>query len=66
MIMIIIIIIINIMVLLWYSVEGLRKTTTKLSHDTRSLRRDLNQEPPEYEAGVLTIRPRRSVGYFLF
>jgi hypothetical protein len=41
--------------------EGLRKTTKNLSQDRRSLGRDLNPGPPEYEAGVLTTRPRRSV-----
>jgi hypothetical protein len=32
-----------------------------LSHDSRSPGRDLNLEPPEYEAGVLTTRLRRSI-----
>jgi hypothetical protein len=41
-------------------VEGLRKTTTNLSQDSRSPGRDLNPGPPEYE-GVLTTRPGRSV-----
>jgi hypothetical protein len=41
--------------------EGLRKTTEILTHDSRSPGRDLNPEPPEYEAGLLTTRPRRSV-----
>jgi hypothetical protein len=41
--------------------EGLRKTTKILSQDIRSSLRDLNQGPPEYEAGVLTTQPRRSV-----
>jgi hypothetical protein len=40
--------------------EGLRKTTENLIHDSRCPGRDLNPGPPEYEAGVLT-RPRRSV-----
>jgi hypothetical protein len=31
-----------------------------LSHDSRSPGRDLNPEPPEDEAGVLTSQPRRS------
>jgi hypothetical protein len=31
------------------------------SQDSRSPSRDLNPGPPEYEAGVLTTRPRRSV-----
>jgi hypothetical protein len=32
--------------------EGLRKTTKNLSHDSRSPGRDLNTGPPEYEAGL--------------
>jgi hypothetical protein len=35
--------------------EVLRKTTKNFSHDSRST------GSPEYEAGVLTTRPRRSV-----
>jgi hypothetical protein len=34
--------------------EGLRKTTKKLSQDSQSPGRDLNLEPPEYKVGVLT------------
>jgi hypothetical protein len=41
--------------------EGLRKSTKTLSLDSRSPGRDLNLGPPEYEAAVLTTRPRRSV-----
>jgi hypothetical protein len=41
--------------------EGLRNTTKILSQDNRSPGRDLSPGNPEYEAGVLTIRPRRSV-----
>jgi hypothetical protein len=41
--------------------EGLRKATKNLSKDTLSPGRDLNPELPEYEAGVLTTRQRRSV-----
>jgi hypothetical protein len=40
--------------------ERLRKTTINLSQDSLSLGRELNPEPPEYEAGVLAIRLRRS------
>jgi hypothetical protein len=40
--------------------DGLRKTTKSRSQDKRSPGRDLNPRPPEYEAGVLTTRPRRS------
>jgi hypothetical protein len=41
--------------------EGLRKDTETLSQYSRSPGRDLNPRPPEYEAGVLTTRPQRSV-----
>jgi hypothetical protein len=41
--------------------EGLRKTTKNLSQDSRYPGRDLKPGPPEYEAGALTTRPRRSV-----
>jgi hypothetical protein len=40
--------------------EGLRKQR-KTCQDRRSSGPDLNLEHPEYEAGVLTTRPRRSV-----
>jgi hypothetical protein len=43
--------------------EGLRKNTKNLSQDSRCPGRDLNLGPPEYEAGVLTTRPRRSVAW---
>jgi hypothetical protein len=36
-------------------------TTKKLSEDSRSPGIDLKAGPPEYEAGVLTTQPRRSV-----
>jgi hypothetical protein len=38
--------------------EVLRTTTEDLSQDSRSVRRDLNPGLPEYEAEVLTTRPR--------
>jgi hypothetical protein len=41
--------------------EGLRKTKINLDQDSRSPGRNLNLGPPEYEAGILTTRPRRSV-----
>jgi hypothetical protein len=41
--------------------EGLKKTTKTLSQDNRSLGRNLSLGFTEYEAGVLTTRPRRSV-----
>jgi hypothetical protein len=40
---------------------GLRKNTKNLSQDSRSPGRDLNPGFPEYEAGVLATRLRRSV-----
>jgi hypothetical protein len=40
---------------------GTEETVENLSQDCRSPGRDLNQEPPEYEAGVLSTRPRCSV-----
>jgi hypothetical protein len=43
------------------SLEGLTKTTNNLCQDSRSSSQDLNPGPPEYEAGVLTTRPRSSV-----
>jgi hypothetical protein len=41
--------------------EGLRKTTNHLSQDNLFPGQDLKPRPPDYEAGVLTTRPRRSV-----
>jgi hypothetical protein len=38
-----------------------RKTTKPLSQDSRSPGQYLNPRPPEYDEGVLTTRPRRSV-----
>jgi hypothetical protein len=43
--------------------DGLRKTTKNLSQDIGCPDRDLSPGPPEYEAGVLATRPRRSVIY---
>jgi hypothetical protein len=44
--------------------EVLSKTTKTLSQDSRSSDRELNPGPPEYEAAMITTRPRRSVkGY---
>jgi hypothetical protein len=37
----------------------LRKTQKNLSQDKGCLVQDLNPEPPEYEAQVLTTQPRR-------
>jgi hypothetical protein len=39
--------------------KELRKNTKNLSQDKGCLVRDLNPEPPEYEAQVLTTQPRR-------
>jgi hypothetical protein len=41
--------------------EGLRKTTKDLKYDSRSPGEDKNPGLPEYEVGVLTIQPRRSI-----
>jgi hypothetical protein len=41
--------------------EGLRKTMKNLSQDNQSQTQYLNPRPPEYEAGVLTIRPQCSL-----
>jgi hypothetical protein len=40
---------------------GLRKTKKNLSQYKRCPGRESNKGPLEYEAGVLTTRPRRSV-----
>jgi hypothetical protein len=49
----------NFKVLYRHSLEEPRKTKIILNQDIRS--RDFNPESPEYETGVLTTRPRRSV-----
>jgi hypothetical protein len=41
--------------------EGLRKNTKNFSHYNRYQGRDRNPGPHEYEGGLLTTRPRRSV-----
>jgi hypothetical protein len=41
--------------------EGPKKTMRNLGQDNGFPGRDLNPGPPEYEAGVLTTRPRCSV-----
>jgi hypothetical protein len=41
--------------------EGTEETTKNISQDSRFAGQVLNPEPPEYEAGVLTNRARRSV-----
>jgi hypothetical protein len=46
--------------------EGLRKTTKTLTHDSWSTDRDLNQGAPKYEAGVLTALPLCSVQHHVF
>jgi hypothetical protein len=45
----------NVVACLYYPgifLEGLRKTTKNLSQSSRSPDRDINPEPPEYEAHV--------------
>jgi len=48
----------------WYDrgtrLEGLKKTTKNLKHNSGSQCRDLSPRLPEYEAGVLTTRTRHS------
>jgi hypothetical protein len=41
--------------------EGLRKTTKNLNHDSRSAGQYFDPWPPEYEAGVLTTQLEQSV-----
>jgi hypothetical protein len=41
------------------------KNRTNLCQDSRSLGRDFNSEPPEYEAVVPTSRPRCSIPSFI-
>jgi hypothetical protein len=40
---------------------AVRKSTEHLSPDSRCPGRDLNPGDPEYEAGLLTTRPQRTV-----
>jgi hypothetical protein len=44
--------------------NGLKKPTKNLSQDSRSSGQDLSPGPSEYEAVVLTARPRCSVQFF--
>jgi hypothetical protein len=44
--------------------EWLRKSLETLSQDSQSSGRYLNPRPPEYVAGMLITRPRRSVSFF--
>jgi hypothetical protein len=37
------------------------KTTRNITYDSRSPGKDLKAEPPEYESGLLNIKPERSV-----
>jgi hypothetical protein len=48
----------NFKVLSWRLPGGTEENHKKLSQISWSLGRDLNLGPPEYEAGVLTTRPR--------
>jgi hypothetical protein len=51
----------NFKVLSRHSPGGLRKATKDVSQDCRSADQDLIHRSPEYEAEILTTRPRRSV-----
>jgi hypothetical protein len=51
----------NFKVLSQHSPGGTEENHEHLSRDSRFPDKDLNPEPLEYEAGVLTTRPRRSV-----
>jgi hypothetical protein len=46
--------------------KRLKKIMKSISQGSRSPGRDLNPGPPEYEVGVLTTRPRRSVVYYYY
>jgi hypothetical protein len=45
----------------WHMPGRTEENHENLSQDSLSPGRDLNPEPPEYETGVLTTQPRRSV-----
>jgi hypothetical protein len=51
----------NFKVLSWNSPGGLKKTTKKLNQDSWFPGLVLKPEYPQYEAEVLTTRPRRTV-----
>jgi hypothetical protein len=44
-----------------FCLEVLKKTTKNLGQNCQYRSRDLNPGPPEYETGMLTTQPRRSV-----
>jgi hypothetical protein len=46
--------------------EELSKTTKNLSQDSRSPGQHLKTRTQEYEAGMLTTRPRRSIGCLFY
>jgi hypothetical protein len=48
-------------VLSWHLPRGTEKTTKIVGQDIRSLGRDFNPRPPEYEAAMLTSRALHSV-----
>jgi hypothetical protein len=50
----------------YVSLEGLKKNTEDPSQDSRSPGRVLNQEPPEYEPGLIPIQPRRRTFRFKY
>jgi hypothetical protein len=51
----------NFKVLFWHSPVETEKNHENLSQDSRSPRPRIEHVPPEYEAGLLTTRLRRSV-----
>jgi hypothetical protein len=51
----------NVKVASQHSIGGTEENHDNVSQDSLSLGRNLNPRPPEYEAGVLTARPRRAV-----
>jgi hypothetical protein len=44
--------------------QWLRKAMKSLSHDSQFPGRDCNPQPREFEAGVLSARPRYAVEYY--
>lgn len=43
------------------SLEGLRNNKENLSQDIRSSAQNVNPQPLEYKAGMITTQPRRSL-----
>jgi hypothetical protein len=46
--------------------EGLKKTTKNLSHDSQSQGRDLNPGPPEYETGNFVSLHKNNANFMGF